>query len=97
MRLPKTLSLETNAAKMKWDGKVYKNNSGELENLDLTLDLRFRVAENIPWYAGIFAGLPAAAGSYILGEVFEEDINNFSTLNFEIKGTLEDPVVIRID
>ena len=48
--------------------KDYKNS---LNELDLNLDLRIRVGENLPWYAAILGGLPAVASSAVINKVFE--------------------------
>ena len=60
-------------------GTYYKN---KLDELDLNLDLRVRVGENLPWYAAILGGLPAVAGSAVINEIFEEDINNLKEAGF---------------
>jgi hypothetical protein len=96
LRLASPLYIETNAAKMKWVGQVNKNSNNKLEDLDLNLDLRIRFGENLPWYAAILGGLPAVAGSAVLNEVFEEDINNLTNYQYEILGTISEPKLERI-
>jgi len=73
--------------------KDYKNS---LNELDLNLDLRIRVGENLPWYAAILGGLPAVAGSAVINKVFEEDINDLSNYQYEILGTISQPELRRI-
>mgnify|MGYP001192159346 FL=1 len=94
-RLLSPLFVDTNVAKMKWVGQIDKNYKGELQNLDLNLDLRVRVGENIPWYAAILGGLPAVAGSAVITEIFEEDLNDLSHYQYEVVGTLNKPIVNR--
>ena len=96
LRLAEPLFIETNAAKMKWIGQINKNKSEILDDLDLNLDLRIRVGENIPWYAAILGGLPAVAGSAVLNEFFEEDINNLSNYQYEVTGNINKPQLSRL-
>ena len=96
LRLASPLFIETNAAKMRWVGQINKNSKNNLDALDLNLDLRIRVGENIPWYAAILGGLPAVAGSAVINEIFEEDINNLTNYQYEIVGTISEPKLKRI-
>jgi uncharacterized protein YhdP len=96
LRLASPLYIETNAAKMKWVGQINKNSKNKLEDLDLNLDLRIRFGENLPWYAAVLGGLPAVAGSAVLNEVFEEDINNLTNYQYEILGTISEPKLERV-
>ena len=96
LRLVSPLHIETNAAKMRWVGQINKNSKNNLEELDLNLDLRIRFGENLPWYAAILGGLPAVAGSAVLNEIFQEDINNFTNYQYEILGTISEPKFERV-
>ena len=73
---------------MRWVGQINKNSKNKLDELDLNLDLRVRVWENLPWYAAILGGLPAVAGSAVINEIFEEDINNLTNYQYEVLGTI---------
>ena len=96
LRLASPLFIDTNAAKMKWVGQINKNSRNELDDLDLNLDLRIRVGENLPWYAAILGGLPAVAGSAVINEIFEEDINNLTNYQYEVIGTISEPKLERV-
>jgi uncharacterized protein YhdP len=96
-RLSAPLFIDTNAAKMKWIGQINKNSSGELSALDLSLDLRVRIGENIPWYAAILGGIPAVAGSAIISEIFETNINELSNYQYEVLGNIKTPKIKRIN
>tara|TARA_B100000287_G_scaffold408401_1_gene434717 strand:- start:1446 stop:3017 length:1572 start_codon:yes stop_codon:yes gene_type:complete len=96
LRLVSPLFIETNAAKMKWIGQINKNSKSELNDLDLNLDLRIRVVENLPWYAAILGGLPAVAGSAVINEIFEEDINSLTNYQYEVLGTISQPKLERV-
>jgi hypothetical protein len=96
LRLASPLFIETNAAKMRWVGQINKNSKNNLSDLDLNLDLRIRLGENLPWYAAILGGLPAVAGSAVINEIFEEDINDLTNYQYEIFGTISEPKLQRV-
>jgi uncharacterized protein YhdP len=97
MRLAEPLFIDTNAAKMKWIGQINKNARGELANLDLSLDLRVRIGENIPWYAAVLGGIPAVAGSALISEIFENNIDDLSNYQYEVSGMLNAPQIKRMN
>ena len=96
-RLASPLFIDTNAAKMKWIGQINKNAAGELSQLDLSLDLRVRIGENIPWYAAVLGGIPAVAGSALISEIFENNINDLSNYQYEVSGVLNAPKIKRVN
>ena len=97
VRLNETMTIETNSSKMMWRGLIQKDNFGNFDELDLSLDVRLRITENLPWYAGIFVGLPAAAGALFFNEVFQEDLSNASTIQFDVKGPINNPILDRVN
>ena len=82
---------------MKWVGQIGKNSSGELDSLELNLSMRIKISENIPWYAAIFGGVSALAGGVVIENIFEETIENASTINFQVFGTINKPNIQRLD
>ncbi len=96
MRLATPLFIDTNAAKMKWVGQINKNSQNNLHGLDLNLDLRVKIGENLPWYAAILGGLPAVAGSAVINEMFSEDINDLTNFQYEVLGTISEPKLVRV-
>jgi len=96
-RLSSPMFIETNTAKMRWIGQINKNNQGELNALDLSLDLRIRLGENIPWYAALLGGIPAVAGSAVISEVFEKNIDSLSNYQYKVSGLLANPKIQRIN
>ena len=93
----KPIKLQTSEANMRWTGEVLKNSDGILDKLNLDLEMRLRVSENIPWYAAIFGGVPALAGGIVLENIFEDSLDSVSTFNFKVKGTVEEPLIERLD
>ena len=82
---------------MRWVGQILKDNDGLLDELDLNLEMRLKVSENIPWYAAIFGGIPALAGSIVFENIFDERLDDVSTFKFNVKGSLENPQIIRLN
>ena len=95
--ISKSIKLETNEARMKWVGQILKDNDGLLDELDLNLEMRLKVSENIPWYAAIFGGIPALAGGIVFENIFDERLDDVSTFKFNVKGSLENPQIIRLN
>ena len=91
------LVFSTNEAEMKWSGEILKNNNGNLNNLNLDLSLRLKVSENLPWYAALIGGIPAVFGSLVIEDIFDENIKKASSLEFKVKGTIDEPIIERLD
>ena len=95
--IPGSIILETNEASMKWSGDVLKNKQGEMNELRLNLGMRLKISENIPWYAAIIGGIPALAGGIVFENIFEDTLDDVSTINFKVEGTVDDPNLVRLD
>ena len=76
---------------------ILKNNNGNLNNLNLDLSLRLKVSENLPWYAALIGGIPAVFGSLVIEDIFDENIKKASSLEFKVKGTIDEPIIERLD
>ena len=95
--ISKPIKLETNEARMRWAGQILKDKDGLLDELDLNLEMRLKVSENIPWYAAIFGGIPALAGGIVFENILEESLDDVSTFKFNVKGSIESPKITRLD
>ena len=91
------IKLETAEAKMIWTGEILKNENGLLDKLDLNLKMRLKISENIPWYAAIFGGIPALAGGFVFENIIDERLDDVSTFNFSVSGSINDPLINRLD
>jgi len=87
---------EADFGNMDWKGFIIKDNSGSFEELDLELSLKLNLQENLPWYAAIFGGLGVAAGTAIIGNVFEDQIEDILTIEYSVKGPLVSPNLERL-
>ena len=63
------------------------------ETLNGELVVTLPLVENIPWVAALAGGLPIAAGTYLIGKVFEDQMNQLSSGVYAVSGDLEDPQV----
>ena len=91
------IKLETAEAKMNWSGDILKNKNGLLEELNLDLEMRLKVSENIPWYAAIFGGIPALAGGLVFENIIDERLDDVSTFQFDVTGSINNPEIVRLD
>ena len=61
------------------------------ETLDGQLAVTLPVANNLPWIVALTAGLPVAAGVFVVSKVFEKQVNRFSSGVYEVSGPWDDP------
>ena len=95
-RIIDDFSFEADFGNMDWNGFIIKDNSGSFEELDLELSLKLNLQENLPWYAAILGGFGVAAGTAIIGNVFEDQIKDISTIEYSVKGSLSSPELERL-
>jgi len=71
--------------------------SGTLDSVAETLDARLVVTlpvnENLPWLAALAGGPVMAAGVYLVGKVFEVQLDKLSTAVYQIVGSWREPEV----
>jgi uncharacterized protein YhdP len=60
-------------------------------SLDGELVATLPVANNLPWVAAIAAGPAVAAGVFVVGKVFEKQMNRLYSGVYSIKGTWDEP------
>ncbi len=61
------------------------------ETLDGQLAVTLPVANNLPWIVALTAGLPVAAGVFVVSKVFEKQVNRFSSGVYQVSGRWDDP------
>jgi len=64
--------------------------------LDGELVATLPVANNLPWVAALTAGLPVAAGVFVVSKLFEKQVSQLSSAVYRISGTWQEPAV-RLD
>ena len=62
-------------------------------SLDGELVATLPVADNLPWVAALAAGLPVAAGVFVVSKVFEKQVNRLSSGVYKVGGTWDEPEV----
>ncbi|WP_205743145.1 YhdP family protein [Halioglobus maricola] len=63
------------------------------ETLDGELVATLPVANNLPWVAALAAGLPVAAGVFVVSKVFEKQVNRLSSGVYTIGGNWSEPTI----
>ncbi len=63
------------------------------ETIDARLVATLPVGTNLPWVAALVGGLPAAAGVYLTGRLFEREVDRISSLSYRVTGSLDEPRV----
>ena len=96
-RISDPLFIETNFAKMKWIGDIQKDRRKNLSDLDLFLEMRLTISDNLPWYGAFLGGFPAVAGGMVIGSIFEKGINDISTINYQVTGNIDNPQLLRLE
>ena len=92
------MTIETNSSKMMWKGLIQKDNSGNFDELDLSLDVRLRITEIFHGTQVIFVRTSSSSRSlFFLIEIFQEDLTNATTIQFDVKGPISNPVLERIN
>ena len=61
------------------------------ETLEGQLAVTLPVANNLPWIVALTAGLPVAAGVYVVSKVFEKQVDRFSSGVYQVSGPWDDP------
>ncbi|MBV1931707.1 MAG: hypothetical protein KUG71_08310 [Porticoccaceae bacterium] len=63
------------------------------ETVDSRLVATLPVGTNLPWIAALAGGLPAAAGVYITGKLFEKQVDRVSSFSYKVTGPWAEPEV----
>ncbi|MBN7795335.1 YhdP family protein [Parahaliea mediterranea] len=67
--------------------------SVEQRTLNGELVATLPVANNLPWVAALTAGLPVAAGVFVVSKVFEQQVNRMTSAVYSVQGGWDDPEV----
>jgi uncharacterized protein YhdP len=65
----------------------------EQRSLDGELVATLPVADNLPWVAALTAGLPVAAGVYVVSKLLQKQVDQLSSAVYSISGSWDDPQV----
>jgi uncharacterized protein YhdP len=82
------LSVESPSSAFQFRGNADMNK----RLLDMELIVTLPVANNLPWIAALAGvGLPVAAGVYVVGKIFEKQVDRFSSGVYDIGGDWDAP------
>ncbi|MFK7829143.1 MAG: YhdP family protein [Congregibacter sp.] len=62
-------------------------------SIDGELLVTLPVANNLPWVAALAAGLPVAAGVFVVSKVFQKQVNRMSSAVYGVSGDIQAPEV----
>lgn len=86
LRIP-SLTLDGSASAFRFSGTT------NLEAVDGELVVTLPVASNLPWVAALAAGLPVAAGVFVVSKVFEKQVERMSSGVYSVSGPVDSPQV----
>ncbi len=85
----KPIEIKGSSSRIALLGKADMNN----EEMDVELSVTLPLASNLPWVAALAAGLPTAAGVYIISKLLKTQVDKLSSALYSVKGSFEDPEV----
>ena len=86
LRIP-SLTLDGSASAFQFSGTT------NLAAIDGQLVVTLPVANNLPWVAALAAGLPVAAGVFVVSKVFEKQVERMSSGVYSVSGAVDAPRV----
>jgi len=89
--LDSPMVFRSGSSEFKWQGKIGRDNSGDIDDLDLTVVMTLPLREYLPAYAFLLGGPITAGVVYIAGKAFERNLDQLSSGSWSVKGTLREP------
>lgn len=83
------LQVRSPSSRLQLVGRVNLNE----ETLDARLVATLPVAGNLTFLTALAAGLPAAAGVYIVSKLFEKQVDQATSISYRIRGGWDDPKI----
>ena len=85
----KPIEIKSSASKIRLYGGFDMNT----RQLDMTMGVTLPLASNLPWIVALAAGLPAAAGVYIISKVMNKQVDQISSAVYKVTGDFADPQI----
>lgn len=63
------------------------------EQVDMAMGVTLPLATNLPWVIALAAGLPAAAGVYVVSKLLKKQVSTLFSAIYRVKGALDNPTV----
>jgi len=83
------VAVRLSSGEMFFDGNIDLST----EQLDARLGVTLPARQNLTWVAALVAGLPAAAGVWLVGQIFDDELDSLSSVSYRVDGSLDDPNV----
>lgn len=83
------VSVDLSSGDILFDGNIDLNT----EELDARLVVTLPARQNMTWVAALVGGLPTAAGVWLVGQIFDDELDSLSSVSYRIEGTLDKPDV----
>ena len=87
LKFEEPLVVQTPSSGMQMAGTINLRN----ETLNTRLVATLPVAGNVTVYAVLAAGLPAAAGIYVMSKLFKKQVDQATSVSYSIKGSWDEP------
>ena len=87
MYFNKPITVDLSSGKLRLEGSTHLVE----ETIDAHLTATLPVSANLPWVAALVGGLPVAAGVYITQQIFEKQLEQISSINYNISGNWDEP------
>ena len=81
--------IDLSSGRLRFDGEV--NLITNQVNAELVANLPVR--DNLAWIGGVVAGLPVAAGIWLVGELFKDQLDSIARVTYSVTGDLDAPEV----
>lgn len=63
------------------------------DKVDMVMGVSLPLATNLPWVVALAAGLPAAAGVYVISKLLKKQVSTLFSAVYRVKGNLNEPEV----
>lgn len=83
------VDIELSSGSMRFDGAM----DMDKETVDARLVVTLPARQNVTWVAALVAGLPAAAGVWLAGKIFDDELDSLSSVSYRVEGSMDDPKV----
>lgn len=83
------VDVELSSGSMLFDGAI----DLDKEEVDARLVVTLPARQNVTWIAALVAGLPAAAGVWLAGKIFDDELDSLSSVSYKVEGSLDEPRV----
>ena len=75
------LNIDLSSGSMLFDGSI----DLQQESVDARLVVTLPARQNVTWIAALVAGLPAAAGVWLAGMIFDDELDSLSSVSYRLK------------